>query len=613
MPRRAFRLSLHYPSAMARVTMLRVDGMRATGSASALAGTLVPAVAVALALATLFVIPRSGLGSTTYGGGSVAAQFVTAAAGLSLVGVGLLLWAARPERRMVRVVAGLAACGWFASTWVGWMGAPPVVRSVAMVVEPVVVAAIVHLVLAGPDGRLHSRPTRAVVAVLWAATAVYTIGRAAVRDPFLDRYCWSNCEDNVFLISARPGLARRLDDGWIVVTVLVGLALATYALVRLGSSSAVARRALWPVLAPGALLGAALSAYGVALAVRRPEDPHDAVFSSLYLARAWAVVGLAGGLAWMLVRARRARAAVARLADDLGAAPAPGSLAAVLAQGTGDPDLTVVYPHNGGEGYIDAAGAIVELPKIAENRTATPIVRNEEQIAVVVHDSSIVDAEQLRTEIGAAARLAIENERLRAQVLAQLADLRASRGRVVEAGDAERRRLERNLHDGAQQRLLALSYEIRLAHAEARACGDSEVAAQLEAAETLAGEAITDLRDLAHGIYPAVLTESGLGAALWTLADTAHVPVEVDDVPVERFARSIERTVFVIAADAVDATARWGGDHVTLRVMHDGGAVTVEARGAGPGPFLHLADRVGAVGGRLHVDDGVLRAELPCG
>jgi hypothetical protein len=586
MPRRAVWLSPYYPSAVARVTMLRVDGMRASGSAAVLAGTLVPAAAAALALATLFVVPRSGLGTTTNGGGSVAASLGGAAAGLSLVGVGLLLWAARPERRMVRVVAGLAACGWFASTWVGWMGAPPVLRSVAMVVEPVVVVAIVHLVLAGPDGRLPSRPTRVAAAVLWAATAVCTIGRAVVRDPFLDRYCWSNCEVNVFVISARPGLARRLDDGRIVMTVVVGLALATCALARLGSSSDVARRTLWPVLVPGALLGAALSVYGVVLAVRRPEDPHDAVFSFLYQARAWAAVGLAGGLAWRVVRARRARAAVARLADDLGAAPAPGSLATALARTTGDPALAVVYPHHAAGRHVDATGALVDLPAITAGRTATPIVRNGEQIALVVHDTTIVDAEQLRTQIGAAARLAIENERLRAQVLAQLADLRASRGRVVEAGDAERRRLERNLHDGAQQRLLALSYE------------------------TCVSEAITDL---AHGIYPAVLTESGLGAALWTLADTAHVPVEIDDVPDERFARSIERTVFVIAADAVDAATRWGGDHVTLRVMHDGHAVTVEARGAGPGPFLHLADRVGAVGGRLHVDDRALRAELPCG
>jgi signal transduction histidine kinase len=592
--------------------MRRVDGTRAWDNASALAGALMPVVAAALAIATLLVFPRSGLEATTYGGGSVAAQLADGAAGLSLVGVSLLFWIVRPERRAMRVAASLAACGWFASTWVGWLGAPPVARSIGMVVEPVVVAAVVHLVLAAPDGRLRTRPTRLAVASLWTATAVYSIGRAAVRDPFLDLYCWSNCEDNVFVISARPGLARRLDDAWIVLTVVAGLMLAAYALGRLGWSSTVVRRTLWPVLVPAVVFGAALMAFGAALAVRRPEDPGDVLFSSLYLLRAWAIVALAWGLGWTLARAQRARVAVAQLADDLGAAPAPGSLAAALAHGTGDPDLAVVYPHDGKQ-YVDAAGVTVELRRIAEDRTATPIVRNGEQIAVVVHDPAVVNAEQLRTEIGAAARLAIDNERLRAQVLAQLAELRGSRARVVEAGDAERRRLERNLHDGAQQRLLALSYEIRLAHAGARACGDRQLTTQLEAAEACAAEAITELRELAHGIYPAVLTESGLGAALWSLADTAQVPVEVDHVPDERLPSLVERTAFVVIADAVGAAARLGADHVVLRVAREADRLTVDVRGAGSGPLLHLADRVGAVGGQLHIDQQGLRAELPCG
>lgn len=303
---------------------------------------------------------------------------------------------------------------------------------------------------------------------------------------------------------------------------------------------------------------------------------------------------------------------MARLADELGAAPAPGSLAAALANGTGDPDLSVVYSHDGGTRYVDAAGAAVELRTIAADRATTPIVRNGEQIAVVVHDPGIVDAEQLRGQIGAAARLAIDNERLRAEVLAQLAELRASRTRLVEAGDAARRQLERNLHDGAQQHLLALSYEIRLAHAGARDSGDRHLVARLEDAGTCAADAITDLRELAHGIYPAILTESGLATALWSLADTPDVAVEVDHVPDQRFPQALERTVFVMAADAIEAASRFGADHVALHVARDGDRVTVDVRGAGSGPFLHIADRVGAVGGRLHVDDHVLRAELPC-
>ena len=236
----------------------------------------------------------------------------------------------------------------------------------------------------------------------------------------------------------------------------------------------------------------------------------------------------------------------------------------------------------------------------------------------MVHDAASVDPEQLRLEIGAAARLAVENERLQAELLAQLADLRASRARVVEAGDAERRRLERNLHDGAQQRVLALSYDLRLARAGTGTDGASELTPLLVSAAQEAQAAIDELRELAHGIYPAVLTESGLGPALWTLADSAPLPVELYEVPEDRFPEAVERTAFVVASDAVDAAAELKAGQVGIRVFRNDDQlvveieVEVEVEGAGPGPFVHLADRVGALGGRFTTDAGLIRAELPC-
>ena len=211
-------------------------------------------------------------------------------------------------------------------------------------------------------------------------------------------------------------------------------------------------------------------------------------------------------------------------------------------------------------------------------------------------------------EIGAAARLAVDNERLRAEALSQLVDLRASRSRIVEAGDSARRRIERDLHDGAQQRLLALSYELRLARADAETAGDEQLVELLDAGSAEVQTALADLRELAHGIYPAILTESGLGPALWTLADTAPLPVEVRDVPVERLPEPVERAAYAVVAGSIEAAV----DHVSVTVRRDGDDVTIVVAGVAAALPVRLADRVGALGGHIALENGSLRAVIPC-
>jgi signal transduction histidine kinase len=233
-------------------------------------------------------------------------------------------------------------------------------------------------------------------------------------------------------------------------------------------------------------------------------------------------------------------------------------------------------------------------------------------VALVVHDRALSGARDLEREIGAAARLAVDNERLRAELLAQLEDLRASRSRIVETADSARRRLERDLHDGAQQRLLAISYELRLARAAAAADGNDELGAVLAASSEEAQRILEELRDVAHGIYPAILTEAGLGPALLTLADTAPLPVEIEAVPDERFAEAVERSVYVVVSGAVEAAARAGVDHAAVTVERDGDALVVGVSQADTAPSAHLADRVGALGGHVSVEGGMLRAEIPC-
>jgi signal transduction histidine kinase len=211
-----------------------------------------------------------------------------------------------------------------------------------------------------------------------------------------------------------------------------------------------------------------------------------------------------------------------------------------------------------------------------------------------------------------AARLAVDNERLQAGILAQLEDLRASRTRIVETGDAVRRRLERNLHDGVQQRILALSYELRMARGAAAVADDPELEAILITAIEQVQETTSQLRDLAHGIYPAILTDAGLGLALESLAESAPLPVVVRGTPDERLPEPVGRAAYLVVAGSIDAGSDAGAGKISIRVARIGDHLVIEAEGASTGPFTDLADQVGAIGGHLAAGPLRLRAEIPC-
>jgi signal transduction histidine kinase len=362
------------------------------------------------------------------------------------------------------------------------------------------------------------------------------------------------------------------------------------------------------VLVPVALVAAAETAHLLVLLGDPLEDPRQGAFQESFEARAAAYIALAAGVAWTVERARSTRAAISRLAADLGEMPEPGSLRAVLASALGDPRLEVAYPQPSPQRYVDAEGHPVDLER-EDRRATTAIVRNGEPVAIVVHDAALTDASELERRVGAAARLAVDNERLRAGVLAQLEDLRASRARIVEASDTARRRIERDLHDGAQQRLLAVSFELRLARTAADASGDPEVAAVLATSCDRVQSALTELRDLAHGIYPAILTEAGLGPALETLADDAPLPVELRELPGERFVEAVERAAYIAVSEAIAGAA---ADYVEVDVRRGGDVLFVDLGPIETPLSVQAADRVGALGGSTSLKHGRLRVEIPC-
>ena len=270
-------------------------------------------------------------------------------------------------------------------------------------------------------------------------------------------------------------------------------------------------------------LGLLLAAFTVWLGVTS-GDPAGGLFCCGVCVVAAAAVPLAFLVG--LLRTRLHRSAVADLVVELGSLPRPSQVRDAIARTLGDPSLELAFWLPEDERYVDADGNALD-PEAEPGRAVTVLEHDGKRLAALVHDPSLLDEPELVEAVGAAASLALENARLQAELRAQLAEVRASRARIVEAGDAERRRLERDLHDGAQQRLLGIRLALQLARGRLADGGASSVDELLAEADAEVVGALAELRALARGIHPAILTEEGLAAALAALARRAPVPVEL--------------------------------------------------------------------------------------
>ena len=317
---------------------------------------------------------------------------------------------------------------------------------------------------------------------------------------------------------------------------------------------------------------------------------------------------VAAGVAWARLRARGMRDQLARLVFDLGRSPPPGGLRDQLARAFGDPSLELLHARDDEAGWVDGDGRPAGVTP-GPDRQVTRVLAGGREISAVLHRPGLLEDPAVAAELAGAARLALEHERLGAIRRAHLESLRASRGRIVEQADAERRSLERDLHDGAQQRLATLAVAIRLARRQLVA-GDPRIDAELGAAEEGLREALAELRELAHGLIPSVLAHEGLKPAVEALADRSQRLV-VGELPPERFPVPVESAAYFVVAESL---RRSGAGDVTVSARREDGRLLVrlEAAAGIAGSTIDLEDRVGAVGGTLATTSHDLLAELPC-
>ncbi len=350
----------------------------------------------------------------------------------------------------------------------------------------------------------------------------------------------------------------------------------------------------------------------------RADNPLQWLFWSLFtLVPVAFVVGL--------LRVRLARSAVAPLVLALGDAHSHGAIKTALAGAVGDPQLEIAYWRADEERYIDEAGHEMELPATGSRRIAHAVVHDRTHIGALLVDEAVRDGE-LIDAVCAAAALALENQQLQAELRARIEELRASRARVVDAATHERRAIERNLHDGAQQRLVALSLTLRIA--QSRLAADPAEAAELldEATNELA-VAIDELRELARGIHPAVLSDRGLEPALQALCARTPTPVNLDVALSDRLPPSIEVAAYYTVAEALTNVAKYANvNRVGVSVSRVNGAARVEVVDDGVGGanpdigsgLAGLVDRIEALEGTIDIVSPVgrgtaLRAEIPIG
>ncbi|MDO8212757.1 histidine kinase [Conexibacter sp. CPCC 206217] len=555
--------------------------------------------------------------------------------GVSFTATGMYAWARRPDSRF-GLQMSLVGLAWFAGALTA--SNDDVLFTIGNLFGSLYAAIVVHALLGFPTGRLRTRFERRFVAAVYALTLLGPLLLLLVTNTFDD-----DVPRNVLLVVDDADVAE-IADAVLRSGMFAAAVVATVLLVlRWERATTPQRRLLAPVLWCGAATTAGLALSLAGQLLQLPDRVLNVTdVAGLVIFASVPIAFLSG-----IVRANLSRGqSVGRLVARLGGGPGgrgPLRLRDALASALRDRSLQIAYwmpatAPAGGDAkiepvradpapgrYVDSTGQPVALPQPGDGRSYTLVEHDGRRVAAIVHDASLDEEPELVQAAGAAVALALENERLDAELRVQIAEVRASRTRLLDVVTRERRRIERDLHDGAQQRLVALALTLGIAEHQVERDPEQAMALIREARDE-ARLALEELRELARGIHPAILTDRGLGPALEALASRAPLPVELGEMPRERLPATVEGAAYFVVAEALANVAKYArASHAAVQVERVNGHAVVEVRddgvgGADPGGgsgLRGLEDRLSAIDGRLAVfspsgQGTTIRAEIPC-
>jgi signal transduction histidine kinase len=527
---------------------------------------------------------------------------------LSYVFSGLVAWTRRPASPFgpLMIAAGFGAF----LTSLSFANAA-LVFTIGQAFDLLPAVLFLHVFLAFPSGRLGSRFERVLV------LSGYVI---AFVGELVGMLLGGFGPDNLLEVVAAPDVAWRLMQFQLIALSAICLAGIGVLVRRRRAVGRPLRRSvtlLIDAFALGLVMIAALFTSG---ALQAPLPAFETIRRVTFVVIALAPIAFLIGL----LDARLARSAIGDLVVELRANPAPDKLRDALARALRDPSLRLAYWLEEFGTYADPDGNPVSVSDDEGRFTTTLIDRDAAHVAALLHDPSLLDEPELLDAVVAAAAIALENARLHVELRAHLDELKASRRRIIEAAQSERRRMERNLHDGAQQRLVSLSLELGLL--ELRFAGDPEARRQVEQVKQELGQSLEELRELARGLHPAVLTGHGLGPALESLVARTPLPVGLDVRLETRLPEQHEEAAYYLVSESLTNVAKYArASAVRVEVARTNGRLVVEVADDGCGGaktdggtgLRGLADRVEALDGRLRVfspeGGGTrVRAEIPC-
>lgn len=522
-------------------------------------------------------------------------------AGLLAVGVGIVWLAIVPARSVL---------------------GSDLLRGPGQVSAPLLGPALLGLVVALAASAQKSRRTIGSTAVLLVVAVLVAGLRLAAYDPFADPTC-VNCGH-----AGRPLLLATMDQRMLLDRAAAALTIASaggllwFGLGWLPGGGSARGGKLAAVV--GSIVVGLTLAVGAAVHSAKATQLSLSVGSQEFVGAIELTKTLGGGLlviglVWLVVDVVRVRVGMRQLAHDIASATELGSLDSRLADALNDRSVVVGYWFESEDRYVSANGRPLASPPADAQQNQVTIERDGQLIAAIWHRGG-TEPITIRHELTSSLLVALDNERLHAVGMANLSALRTSRARMVALQEEQRRQVERDLHDGLQQRLLAIVFDLRLAMVAAERIGESRRSGWLAQAEALSLSMVEEVRSLARGIYPAILSQAGLAAALSSLADEAPIPLGVSFRESFRLPQPVETSVYQIIADALADAVRGGASEMAVVIERIGASVAVDVDhdGITTAVAVRLVDRIAAAGGSLTVEPSAhllgrrLRIALPC-